>query len=80
MKNLQKYFSGGEKGGWLDQMVSEGDLSKEGGEIFASLKGVDTASWNPEQQEAFVNKVVAQSGGTVSSDEAKKILKQSMSN
>jgi len=83
MKNLEKYFSGGEKGGWIDQMVGGEEpkpLTGEGNKILASLQGENTAGWKQPQIDAFVKKVVAQSGGTVSPEEAKEILKQSMSN
>ena len=52
----------------------------EGSKILASLQGENTAEWGQPQIDAFIKQVVAQSGGTVSPDEAKEILKQSMSN
>ena len=70
MKNLQKFFSGGESK----------PLTGESNKILSSLQGENTAEWKKPQIDAFIEQVVAQSGGTVSTDEAKEILKQSMSN
>ena len=70
MKNLQKFFGGGESK----------PLTGESNKILSSLQGENTAEWEQPQIDAFIKQVVAQSGGTVSPDEAKEILKQSMSN
>lgn len=55
--------------------VSAPSPAQNGKQILASLQDSNTAGWDANQINAFITKVVAQSGGKVNREQAMKILK-----
>ena len=68
MSEIKKLFGGG---GSVPPAVQ----SSSANEILSGLKGEDTSEWKAGQREAFIQKVVAESGGKVTREQAIQILK-----
>jgi hypothetical protein len=75
MSLLSNILGGGGSAPPAVQSSSPATQSSSPNEILSGLKGQGTSGWKANQIKAFVQKVVAESGGTVTPQKALEILK-----